>query len=71
MVRRNGPLTGEHLLDCLARDCELARDIGLGETLFDQAPNQIATPCCQSPCLAGVLESFGADPSEAIEGLPV
>jgi hypothetical protein len=35
-------LAGEHLLDGLAADSELPRDIGLGEAFPDQAAQQVA-----------------------------
>ena len=61
----------QHLLDGLPGHPELARDVGLGEALADQLPDQVAALGGELPRLARVLEGVGPDLPQPVEGFLV
>jgi len=60
-------LAGEHLLDRLPRHSHFPRDVGLGETLVDEAADQVTALTGELLRPAGMLQGFSPDLVEAAE----
>jgi hypothetical protein len=70
--RRGAVLSaGEHLLDGLAGDSQLPRNVGLGKAFRDQAADHVAALGGKLPRQPRVLQGLGPDLLETLESLLV
>src|SRR6185312_902425 len=68
-MRRRLRSVSKHLLNGLAADSHLPRDVGLGEAVGDEALDQHAALVREQPRSPSVLHRLGAHPPQATKGL--
>ena len=68
---RGGRSAGQHLLDRLSGDAQLASDLRLGDALVDQAQHQVPPFAGQRPSQPRVLDRLGPHLLDLTEGVRV